>query len=94
MCWIIHYVAVSGEAEAVGEDREGSGILLSNWQWEWREVDGAEIFGGCNYPFLVSDGGITLPRFDEWIDLILKLFLKQVLFYKSELTSNTSIKFF
>lgn len=64
---------VSGEAEAVGEDREDSEILWSNWQWAWRAVGGGEMFGGYNYPFLVVDGGITVARFDGWIDLILKL---------------------
>lgn len=58
------YQTVSGEAEAEGEEREDSEILLSNWQQEWREVEGIEMFGGYNDPLLVIDGDIPLPRFD------------------------------
>lgn len=48
---------VSGEAEAVVEDREEGETLLSYWQWEWREVVRVELFGRYNYPFSVIGGG-------------------------------------
>ena len=61
----IYYVlTVSGEAEVVVKDREDGEILLSYWQWDWRKVDGIEIFVKYNYLLLVIDGllgGISLP---------------------------------
>lgn len=66
----IQYVpdTVSGEAEVVVKDREDGEILLSYWQWEWRKVDGIEIFVKYNYLFLVIDGCWEAPLFHECIE--------------------------
>lgn len=57
---------ISGEAEAVGDDREDGEILLSNCQWESKEVDEVEIFGRYNYPFLVIDGCLEASLSKVW----------------------------